>query len=122
MVKEMICIICPMSCHLQIQLDEEGKVTNVTGNSCPRGEQYARSEMTNPVRMVTSTVKIKNGLYPRLPVILSGSIPKEKMFQVMEVINQIEVEAPVVMNQVLMENVQQLGVNVIASRSMKIKE
>jgi len=121
MIKEMACIVCPLSCHLQVDIDDAGNVISVTGNTCPRGEQYARSEMTNPTRMLTSTVKIKNGLYPRLPVILSDVIPKGKMFEVMDEINKIQIEAPVDINQVLIENVCGLSVDVIASRSMKVK-
>jgi CxxC motif-containing protein len=118
MIKEMACIVCPLSCHLQVELDEAGNVIKVEGNTCPRGEKYARSEMTNPERMLTSTVKITGAIYPRLPIILTGVIPKGKMLDVMGEINQANVKAPVEMNQVILENVCGLGVNVIASRSM----
>lgn len=119
MKKEMACIVCPMSCHLKVELNEADEVLSVSGNTCPRGEQYARNEMTNPVRMLTSTVKLKNGLYKRLPVILSAEIPKDKMFQVMDAINKAQVKAPVKIKDVIIENVCGLQVNVVASRSMK---
>lgn len=121
-VKEMPCIVCPMSCHLSVTLDENGKITEVTGNSCKRGDEYARAELTNPMRMVTSTVKLTNGLYSRLPVILSKTIPKDRMFDVMEEINKIEVTAPVEINQVLLSDVCGLGADVIASRTMAAEE
>lgn len=119
MKKEMACIVCPVSCHLEVELNEAGEVLSVSGNTCPRGEQYARNEMTNPVRMLTSTVKLKNGLYKRLPVILSAEIPKDKMFQVMDAINKAQVKAPVKIKDVIIENVCGLQVDVVASRSMK---
>jgi len=118
-IKEMACIVCPMSCHLKVELDEVGNVVNVTGNTCPRGDAYARAEMTNPVRMVTSTVVLENGPYKRLPVILSDVIPKGEMFHVMEEINQVKVCAPVHINDIIIENIAGLKVNLIASRSME---
>lgn len=118
-VKEMACIVCPMSCHLQVELNEDGSVINVTGNTCPRGEAYARTEMTNPVRMVTSTVVLKDGPYRRLPVILSDVIPKGEIFHVMDEINKVIVCAPVQINDIIIENILGLQVNLLASRSMK---
>ncbi len=121
-IKEMACIVCPMSCHLSVTLDESGKVVEVTGNTCPRGETYARNEMTNPMRMVTSTVVLEGGPYPRLPVILSDMIPKGEMFHVMKEINRVKVSAPIKIATIIIENVCGLGVNVIASRSVEKEE
>ncbi len=118
MKKEMACIVCPMSCHIQVELDENGNVVGITGNTCKRGENYARSEMTNPVRMVTSTVKLEGGLYNRLPVITSGNIPKDKIFDVMEEISRVSVCTPVKVNDIIIKNVCDLGVDIIASRSV----
>ena len=117
--QEMICIICPMSCHLEVELDENHQVKTVSGNSCPRGDIYARKELTAPTRMVTSTVKIKHALYSRLPVITSSDIPKQRMFDLMALIAEVELEAPIRVNDVIIENALGLGVDVIASRSME---
>ena len=119
MVQEMACIICPMSCHLTIETNEEGEVTSVSGNNCKRGDAYARSELTNPVRMVTGTVRLEHGLYPRLPVTLSGMIPKSMIFPVMEEIHKVNMVAPIKIHDIIIENVCGLPVNVIASRSVK---
>lgn len=121
MKQEMICITCPMSCHLQIEV--EGKqVIEVTGNACPRGKEYAINEMTNPVRVLTSTVIIENALYPRLPVITSKPIPKDKMMDVMREIDKIKVQAPINVKDVIIQNVCSLGVDILASRSMNKME
>ncbi len=117
----MPCIVCPLSCHLVVSVDEEGNVQKVTGNSCSRGEKYARDEMTNPMRMVTSTVVISEGIYKRLPVILSGPIPKDQILSVMEQINRVKVCAPIQINDIIIENILGLEVNLIASRSMPKK-
>jgi CxxC motif-containing protein len=91
---------------------------NVTGNKCPRGVDYAIKEMTNPTRMVTSTVKIKGGLLPRIPVRTSKPIPKEMIFKCMEVLNDVEVNRPVKAGDVIIKNIFDLDVDIIASRSM----
>ena len=120
--KELTCIICPMSCHLEVTLDDNGAIVSVTGNTCKRGDQYARTELTSPVRMLTSTVKLEGGLYKRLPVITSDNIPKGSMTEVMEAISKVTVSAPVKIKDVIIENVCGLGVDIVASRSMEKME
>lgn len=119
MKKELICIVCPMSCHIEVEMDDCGKVLHVQGNTCKRGEQYARTEMENPVRMVTSTVRIEGGLYRRLPVITSQAIPKGKIMEVMEAINHVTVCAPIRINDIIIKEVCGLPVDIVASRSME---
>lgn len=116
--EEMICIVCPVSCHLEVTLDDDGKVLDVQGNACPRGDVYARKELTNPTRMLTSTVRINGAMYERLPVVTSADIPKDSQFDVMKEIAKVDVTAPVVNGQVLIKDVLGLGVDIIASRSM----
>lgn len=118
MTKEMICIVCPMSCHLKVELDDGQRIVGVTGNTCPRGDVYARKELTSPTRMLTSTVRVKGGLYPRLPVITSSDIPKEKLFAVMDALNKVQVTAPVAIGAIIISDVCGLGVDIVASRSM----
>lgn len=117
MNKEMVCIVCPMSCHLTVEM-EKGKVKSVTGNTCPRGVKYANEELTNPTRMVTSTVIIKNAKLSRLPVCTRTPIPKGKIKDVMKQINKVKVKAPVKRDDVIIENVARTGVDIIASRSL----
>lgn len=121
--EEMICIVCPVSCHLEVTLDDEGNVLEVTGHACPRGDVYARKELTNPTRMLTSTVKINGAMYDRLPVVTSADIPKDTQFDIMKEIAKVNVNAPVVNGQILINDVLGLGVDIIASRSMsKVNE
>lgn len=119
MKSELSCIVCPMSCTITVEVNDNNEVVTITGNTCKRGENYARNEMTHPMRQLTSTVLIVGGIYKRLPVILSGNIPKEKIFQVMEQINKASVNAPVKRGDVIIKDVCNLGVDVIASRSMQ---
>lgn len=75
--KQLNCINCPMGCLLTVTL-EDGKVTNVTGNTCPRGETYAHQELTDPQRMLTSTVSIEGGELPLLPVVSKTTFRRGK--------------------------------------------
>ncbi|PAT01281.1 molybdopterin oxidoreductase [Candidatus Izimaplasma bacterium ZiA1] len=115
MKQELICIACPMGCHLEVDIDDN---YFVTGNQCKRGEIYGKKELTNPTRLITSTVKIKNGINNRIPVKSSGEVPKDKIFLVMKELERIELYSPVKMNEVVIENVCGLGVNIITTRSM----
>lgn len=116
--QNMICIVCPKGCHMKVSQDDEGK-WSVEGNACKRGEVYGIKEMTAPTRVLTSTVKILNGPLKRLPVKTKEAIPKELLFEVMEELNQVVVTAPIHMGEVVIENILNTGVDVVASRSMK---
>ena len=113
-MKEFVCIICPRGCHLKVSDNLE-----VTGNTCPRGKKYALDEVSHPMRNITSTVKIVSKSINRLPCKTSGDIPKERMFDVMNEINKVVCKAPIKMHDVLIKNVLDLGVDVIATRSIE---
>ena len=112
--RNLICIVCPRGCHLQV--DEN---LNVTGNNCKRGEAYAKSECTHPTRMITSTVKVENGEIARLPVVTSAPIPKEKIFDVMKEINKVSISAPIYIKDVIIKDVLGLGVDILATRNIE---
>jgi len=111
---EIICITCPKGCHLTV--NEE--TLEVRGNSCPRGEAYGRNELTHPVRMITSTVKLEGGRFRRLPVKTSESVPKEKMFEVVRALDNVVVHSPVHVGDVIVKNVCETGADIIATREL----
>ncbi len=115
MKKDLVCIVCPIGCHMEVDLDNDYKTE---GNQCPRGSVYAKEELTAPKRVVTSTIKIKGGIHNRVPVKTEGSIPKELVFKCMEEINKIEVEAPVKMGDIVLSDVLGTGVDIVATRNM----
>lgn len=117
MIKKLTCITCPMGCDIEIEMDE-GEILSIKGNSCPRGEKYARSEMLHPERMVTSTVKT-DGKKKRLPVITSKAVPKEEIFNVMKEINSAKVCLPVQSGDIIIKNVCGTGADILAERSQK---
>lgn len=114
-MKELICIVCPKGCRLHV--DEEHDYS-VTGNGCPRGAEYGKMELTNPTRVVTSTVRCTGGRFPRCPVKTDGAIPKGKIFEVMEALNDVALTAPVRTGQIVLENVCGTGANIVATRGM----
>lgn len=111
----LICITCPKGCHLTV--DEENDYA-VTGNSCPRGAEYARNELLHPVRMITSTVRVQGAAIPRLPVKTDKPLPKEKMFDCMQLINTLDVQVPVKVGQVLAANILGTDVNIVATKTL----
>lgn len=120
MEKNLICIGCPLGCPLMVTMDGS-EVKAVTGQTCPRGEKYARKEVTNPTRIVTSTVRLQ-GSREGIPVIsckTAGDVPKGKIQQVMMAINAVIAQAPVTIGQVLTENIADTGVALIATRSVE---
>ncbi len=115
--EKMICITCPMGCALEVTHEGE-TLLNVEGNTCPRGEKYVKEELTDPRRMVATTVKVKGGLHPLVPVYTQAPVPKPRIFELLDKIRQVEIEAPVEINQVVLEDPLGEGVPVIASRDM----
>lgn len=113
-MKEFICIECPKGCRLKIDDD-----LNVTGNTCIRGKTYAINEVTNPKRIVTSTVVIKSKLVSRLPVISETEVAKDKMFDIIKELNKVRVVAPIKCKDVIIENVCNTGVNIVATRTIE---
>ncbi|MCI5744876.1 MAG: DUF1667 domain-containing protein [Erysipelotrichaceae bacterium] len=112
-MKSFICIECPKGCHLTI--DEN---FNVTGNSCIRGKNYAINEIKCPKRILTSTVKLTNASISRLPVITSAPIPKDKMFDVIKEIHKVSISAPVKLHDIIISNVCNLSIDIIATRTI----
>ncbi len=116
MKRNIICISCPIGCHLTVE-GTDGNYT-VTGNTCKNGEKYGIEEVTNPQRVVPTTVVIKGGLMARLPVKTADTIPKDKIFDAMEEINKVVVSAPVKVGDVVLPNVCGTGVDIVATKSM----
>ena len=112
----LTCIVCPRSCRLQIE--NENGVFTVTGNGCKRGALFAQSEMTDPKRTISSTVATVFPEAPVLPVRVSAEIPKSRIFDVIREINQTVVRTRVGRGEAVIENVLNLGADVIATSSV----
>lgn len=115
-MKQLVCIGCPRSCRLTI--DEKDGEYIVTGNTCPRGKEFAISEMTAPKRTICSTVKTAFSDVPVLPVRVSDDIPREKIFDVMREINAVTLKERIGRGDAVIKNVLGLGVDVIATSDL----
>lgn len=115
--RELICIGCPMGCQLSVKI-EGHKVVEVTGNTCKRGEIYGQKECTNPTRIVTSSVYVKNGAIDVVSVKTEKDIPKGKIFDCVKALKNVVVEAPVNIGDVIVPDILGTGVNIIATKKI----
>ncbi len=115
--RELICIGCPMGCPLTVEL-EGSEIISVTGYTCKRGDVYARKEVTNPTRIVTSTVKVENGTADMVSVKTREDIPKDKIFDCVKALKGVTVKAPVHIGDVILSNVAGTGVDIVATKDV----
>ena len=126
--RHITCIQCPMGCQLTITIDGDideatglvkpGATVTVTGNTCPRGEEYGIKEVTAPTRIVTTTVDVEGGELARVSVKTASDIPKERVFDVVNAIKSIKVSAPVNIGDVIVPDVAGTGVDVVATKNV----
>jgi CxxC motif-containing protein len=119
-VRNLICIGCPMGCPLEVQM-EDGQVISVTGNTCKRGEDYGKKECTNPTRIVTSSVVVEDGQLDTLSVKTEKDIPKNKIFECIQNLRGVVVKAPVKVGEIIVKNIANTGVNIIATKNILAK-
>lgn len=112
-MKELTCIVCPRGCSLKV--DDNN---NVTGNTCPRGAKYAINELTHPMRTITSTVRVVNRENTLVSVKTDREIPKEKMFELMEFINTLQVSAPTTIGEVIAHNPLGIEVDIVITKKL----
>ncbi len=113
-MKKFTCIICPLSCDIELE-DSDGNI-KISGNSCVRGEVYVKDEYKNPKRMITTTIVIENAYISRLPVISSAPIEKSLFPKALEIIYKKKITAPVKMGEIIIKNILDSGIDILASR------
>ena len=118
--RHLTCIGCPMGCQVTVKM-EGGEVVEVTGNTCKRGDDYARKEVTNPTRIVTSTVRVKGGHLNMVSCKTKQDIPKGKIFDITKALTDVEVNAPVSIGDVIVHNICDTGVDVVATKNVNKK-
>lgn len=115
--RELICIGCPLGCPLSVTID--GEQIEVKGNTCIRGEAYAKKEVLNPMRIVTSSVHVAGGKLPMVSVKTRSDIPKGKIFDCMEEIRRTHVKAPVKIGDVIISNCAGTGIDIVATKNVE---
>lgn len=135
----LTCIRCPLGCAISVRLENlrvpencgiqemrrlpgDCRILEVSGNGCPRGEEYARKEITDPVRTVTTTIPVTNGDVKRIPVKTREEIPKDRIFACVEALKGLTVEAPVQIGDVILPDVAGTGIPVVAAGNAAAKQ
>lgn len=114
MTRDMTCIICPRGCALKVEINGDNII--VTGNSCPKGRRYAIDECTNPMRTVTSSVRVENREDTMVSVKTASPVPKDKIFEVMSLIRAKSVCAPVKIGDIIIKDV--FGTSIVATKDI----
>ncbi len=117
MNRKLTCIVCPRGCEIEVELDGS-EIQNITGAVCDRGRNYAASEITNPMRNVSSSVLLKGGTLPLASVRLTSPVPKAKMAEIMAEIRKVSVDAPVSIGQVVVKNILGLDSDLIITKNI----
>ncbi len=118
-ITHYLCIGCPLGCRLEVE-EEDGTIIEVRGFSCKLGKEYAEREHTDPRRMVSSTVRVSNGMWARLPVKTNRPIPKDQVRAVCRALRRVNLVAPVTMGEVIVANVLDTGADIVAARDMPV--
>lgn len=119
MRKIFTCIICPNGCEIEVDLDKD-KIIGTKGASCKKGEEYVNQELTNPQRNIATSVKVIDGDIEIVSVRLNKNIPKDRIFDAMNEIKQLEVKAPIKIGDILKSNILDLDVDLIATKNIDL--
>ncbi len=114
---EVICLQCPLACRVEVEVDKDNKVVSASNYKCKRGKTYAAQEIINPVRVLTTTVRVltRDQIHPLLPVTTREAIPKGLLQDAMKQLAGIEVKTPVKYGDVICPNILNTGVDVVAT-------
>jgi len=122
MIKKLVCIQCPMGCKLIVNIDESNNnILKIEGNKCLRGIDYANDEIKAPKRILTSSVKVNGGDLPLVSVKTDRPIPKKLIKEIMLILKEIEINAPIKRGDIIIKNILNSGANIVATRSIKKK-
>ncbi|MDR3259067.1 MAG: DUF1667 domain-containing protein [Fusobacteriaceae bacterium] len=120
MLKEYSCIICPNGCDIEVELNGT-EIISIEGNPCPKGIDYVKTEIISPMRTIASSVMVENGELPLVSVRLTNPVPKDRIFDVMDVIKGIRVSAPLFIGDVVKANVLGFESDLIVTKNVGVK-
>ena len=115
--KEYTCTACPKGCTVEVEFEDD-EILDISGYTCVRGKEYVEDEFHDPRRILTTTVRINNAKYPRIPVRTETGVPKDELNCCLDALKEVELEAPVGVGDVVVENVCGTDIDVVASRSL----
>lgn len=114
---KVICITCPKGCRLDVTR-EGSTVIKVENCGCKRGEDYVKAELSDPRRMVATTVRIKGGIHPLMPVYTSKPFPKPRIRELLFELQKVALTTPIHIGEVVVKDVLGTGIDILASREM----
>jgi len=120
MKREFTCIICPNGCRISVEY-EGTNIKNITGDECPKGKDYVKNEITNPLRVFTGSVLVENGDFSLVSVKTPAPIPKKYLKKVGEITRRIKAEAPIEIGQIIASNLLGEDIDLIATRKVEKK-
>lgn len=112
--KRITCVVCPRGCEITVQVDG-GRVLDISGSGCPRGDEYAAAECINPVRTLTTTMRVEGGRRPLAPVKSAEPLPRQLLAQCVREINRHTLKAPVKIGEVVVRNILGTGVDIVST-------
>ena len=118
-IRKVSCIVCPMGCAGTVAL-QDGAVVSTAGFTCERGKAYAKEEVAAPKRTLTTTVRVKGGVLPLVPVISTRPLPKEQLLRAARCLAQAQAAAPIAEGQVIVSDLLNLGVDIVATRAIAV--
>jgi CxxC motif-containing protein len=121
MESEITCIICPIGCEMTVY-HKEGIITDIKDYECKKGIEYAKEELLDPKRTLTTTIAVTGGELPLVSVKTQYPIPKEKLFDAMDEISEIVVEAPVNIHDTILDNILNLDIDIVATKNVRKKK
>jgi len=121
MEREFVCIICPNGCRIKVEY-EGTNIKNIKGDECPKGKDYVKNEITNPLRVFTGSILVENGDFSLVSVKIHVPIPKKYLKKIGEITRRIKVEAPVEIGQVVASNLLNENIDLIATRKIEKKK
>lgn len=115
--RHFVCVICPIGCEVDV-VHDGGKIISMEGNKCKRSEEFVSQELIEPMRILTTTVRIQGSRWPVIPVRTDKSVPKRLFPRIMRQLRRIELQAPVNMLDVVVKDIAGTGANIITTRTM----
>jgi CxxC motif-containing protein len=115
--KHFVCVVCPVGCEVDV-VHDGSRIISTEGNKCEKSEEFVRQELIEPMRILTTTVRIQGSRWPVIPVRTDKSVPKRLFPRIMKRLARIKLQAPVNMLDIVAGDVLHTGVNIIATRTM----
>jgi len=119
--KHFTCVTCPVGCEVDVEV-QDGSILSLTGNKCDKVKEFVLQELKEPMRVLTTTVRVEGAKYAMLPVRTDKPIPKRLFSQAIEELASIDLQAPVHISDVIVKEIAGSGANIVATRTMEIRE